>query len=267
MTTGIIITGALGRMGIEIASAVLLDKTCEIVGCFERADHPQIGSTYGSAIGKPELTLTVVKDIAEISAPGVVIDFTSPESTIGRLPKLTSGNYRGLVVGTTGITADGVAALKEASKKLAIVYSPNMSLGVNFLFYLTKLAAEKLSGQFDIEIIEAHHRFKKDSPSGTARKLGEIAAEAMNAAYDEVVVDGRGGMVGERPRREIGMHAVRGGDIVGDHTVLFAGLGERIELRHVAHNRATFAQGAVAAAKWVSGKAPGLYTMQDVLGI
>jgi 4-hydroxy-tetrahydrodipicolinate reductase len=143
-----------------------------------------------------------------------------------------------------------------------------MSLGVNLLFSLTELVAKKLGGAFDIEIIEAHHRFKKDSPSGTARTLGEVAAKAIGRTYGEAVVDGRVGMIdGTRPPLEIGMHAVRGGDITGDHTVLFAGIGERVELRHMAHNRGIFARGAVTTAKWILPKKPGLYTMRDVLGI
>jgi 4-hydroxy-tetrahydrodipicolinate reductase len=142
-----------------------------------------------------------------------------------------------------------------------------MSLGVNLLFLLTELAAKKLGSTFDIEIVEAHHRFKKDSPSGTAARLGEIAASAIGMTYDDAVKNGRAGMVGARTNREIGMHAVRGGDIVGDHTVLFAGLGERLELRHVAQSRSPLAHGAVAAAKWLATQKSGLYTMRDVLGL
>jgi 4-hydroxy-tetrahydrodipicolinate reductase len=149
---------------------------------------------------------------------------------------------------------------------MSILMSPNMSLGVNLLFYLTQVAAQRLRDGFDIEIIEAHHRMKKDAPSGTARRLGEIAAQARGLSYEQAVRNGREGMAGERPCNEIGMHAVRGGDIVGDHTVLFAGFGERIELRHAAQSRQTFARGAVAAAKWLADKPAGLYSMRDVLG-
>ena len=141
-----------------------------------------------------------------------------------------------------------------------------MSLGVNLLFHLTGIVASRLKDDFDIEIIEAHHRFKKDAPSGTAKKLGEIAASAIGLSYKDAIVDGRTGMTGERKKKEIGMHAVRGGDIVGDHTVLFAGLGERLELRHMMHSRSTLARGALVAAKWLSSMKPGFYTMREVLG-
>jgi 4-hydroxy-tetrahydrodipicolinate reductase len=156
----------------------------------------------------------------------------------------------------------------EALASLApVVFSPNMSLGVNLLFHLTGQIAARLGSDFDIEIIETHHRDKRDAPSGTARRLGEIAAAARGLSYDRDVRHGRAGLVGQRSDREIGMHAVRGGDIVGDHTVLFAGTGERIEVRHAAHSRATFARGAVTAAKWLADRPPGLYTMRDVLGL
>jgi 4-hydroxy-tetrahydrodipicolinate reductase len=151
---------------------------------------------------------------------------------------------------------------------MPVLVSPNMSLGVNLLFSLTELVANRLKNDFDIEIIEAHHRFKKDAPSGTAKRLGEIVAQAYNLPYEKAVRDGRSGISSEdRKKNEVGMHAVRGGDIVGDHTVLFAGMGERIELRHMAHSRSTFARGAVAAAKWLSTRKAGYYSMKDVLGL
>jgi 4-hydroxy-tetrahydrodipicolinate reductase len=173
-----------------------------------------------------------------------------------------------MVVGTTGLEKGDRELAQKASATIPIIVSSNMSLGVNLLFSLTELVAKRLGGAFDIEIIEAHHRFKKDSPSGTARTLGEVAARALGRTYDEAVVNGRSGMAsGTRPPLEIGMHAVRGGDIVGDHTVLFAGIGERVELRHTAHSRSVFARGAVATAKWLAGKGPGFYTMKEVLGL
>jgi 4-hydroxy-tetrahydrodipicolinate reductase len=172
-----------------------------------------------------------------------------------------------LVIGTTGLTDADILKIHAFSQNHAVVFSPNMSLGINLLFYITELVASKLKNDFDIEIIEAHHRFKKDAPSGTAKKLGEIVADVIGKSYDDAVVNGRAGITGARTSTEIGMHAVRGGDIVGDHTVLFAGIGERIELRHMAHSRSTLARGAVTAAKWLSSQKPGLYSMKEVLGL
>jgi 4-hydroxy-tetrahydrodipicolinate reductase len=173
-----------------------------------------------------------------------------------------------VVVGTTGLTEAELEIAKNYSKTAPIIVSPNMSLGVNLLFNLTQMVAARLKDDFDIEIIEAHHRFKKDSPSGTARRLGEVAAQACGLSYDEAIVNGRSGIYPDaRQKTEIGMHAVRGGDIVGDHTVLFAGIGERVELRHMAHSRSTFARGAVKTAKWIHNQKPGYYSMKDVLGL
>jgi 4-hydroxy-tetrahydrodipicolinate reductase len=177
-----------------------------------------------------------------------------------RLLELSRRVKTRLVIGTTGLTGTIIAGLRKTAARMPVLVSPNMSLGVNLLFSLTRLVSGKLKNDFDIEIIEAHHRFKKDSPSGTARRLGEI--------YSRMVRNGRSGTVpAGRPKNEVGMHALRGGDIVGDHTVLFAGMGERIELRHQAHSRAPLARGAVAAAKWIAGRRTGYYSMDDVLGI
>jgi len=267
--TDIIIVGALGRMGIEIAKLILEDKEARIAGCVEYAQHPKMWQDYGSAVGGADCGgLSVCPTIEETGVKsGVVIDFSSVQSTRVNL-QMAPRLMMPMVVGTTGLEAEDREFVERAAAAVPVLVSSNMSLGVNLLFSLTGLVAKKLGGSFDIEIIEAHHRFKKDSPSGTARTLGEIAAEAIGQTYGDAVVNGRSGMAsGTRPPTEIGMHAVRGGDIVGDHTVLFAGLGERVELRHTAHSRAIFARGAVAAAKWIASKEPGLYTMKDVLGL
>ena len=267
MSTNIVINGVLGRMGREIASIAEADEKIEIVGGLERLGHDLVGSDLGTVLGFGKKEISISDSAKNLAGENrIFIDFTVPESTIALIDSL-KGSKSSVVIGTTGLTADQITKIDELAKTNAVLFSPNMSLGVNFLFYLTKLAAEKLGGDYDIEIIEAHHRFKKDSPSGTAKRLGEISAEAIGKTYEEAIKDGRSGIVGERTSDEIGMHAVRGGDIVGDHTVLFAGLGERIELRHQAHSRSTFAQGAVTAAKWLDGKEPGLYSMNDVLGI
>ena len=267
--TDIIIVGALGRMGIEIAKLILEDKEARIAGCVEYAQHPKMWQDYGSAVGGADCGgLSVCPTIEETGVKsGVVIDFSSVQSTRVNL-QMAPRLMMPMVVGTTGLEAEDSEFVDRAAAAVPVLVSSNMSLGVNLLFSLTGLVAKKLGGSFDIEIIEAHHRFKKDSPSGTARTLGGIAAEAIGQTYGDAVVNGRSGMAsGTRPPTEIGMHAVRGGDIVGDHTVLFAGLGERVELRHTAHSRAIFARGAVAAAKWIASKEPGLYTMKDVLGL
>ena len=269
-----IIVGALGKMGIEIARVVLEgSQGARLAGCVEYAGHPKIGQDYAAAAGLPDCGGVKVSPsindtgVNAKSGNAVVIDFSSLASTRANLQSAASVGLP-MVVGTTGLEDADRDLAKAASTSIPLVVSSNMSLGVNLLFSLTELVAKKLGGAFDIEIIEAHHRFKKDSPSGTARTLGEVAAAAIGQTYGDAVVNGRGGMAsGTRPPTEIGMHAVRGGDIVGDHTVLFAGMGERLELRHMAHNRGIFARGAVAAAKWLAGKGPGLYTMKDVLGL
>jgi 4-hydroxy-tetrahydrodipicolinate reductase len=267
MTTNIIITGACGKMGREIAAVVLSDGACALAGCVEQPSHPAVGKDYGVLSGLDATGMTVSGSIGALAVDkSVITDFTSPEASLSLLDAL-EGKQARLVIGTTGFDKAGIGRIAKAAKKIPIVFSPNMSLGVNLLFALTDLAAKKLGASFDIEIIEAHHRFKKDSPSGTARALGEIAASARGTTYEDAVKNGRSGITGGRTSGEIGMHSVRGGDIVGDHTVLFAGLGERLELRHVMHSRATLARGAVVAAKWLAGQKPGLYSMRDVLGL
>jgi 4-hydroxy-tetrahydrodipicolinate reductase len=267
VTTNIIICGACGKMGKEIAACVLADPELSLAGCVEYPAHPCIGKDYGTCIGQGTLGVTVSDSVLSFAVDkSVIIDFTSPAASLSLLKTLEKTNAR-IVLGTTGIDAAGVETIKAVSKTMPLVFSPNMSLGVNLLFILTEMVSQKLGETFDIEIVEAHHRLKKDSPSGTAVKLGEIAARAIGKTYEEAIKNGRVGIVGERSKKEIGMHAVRGGDIVGDHTVLFAGIGERLELRHMAHSRSTFARGAVFAAKWLAQKSAGLYSMRDVLGL
>ena len=266
MAVNIVINGVLGRMGKEIASAVISDQEVVLGGCIERAGHPARGADIGGFLGIEKTGVTIVPGVEAISGKiDVVIDFTTPESTRSLLQAIRNKGT-GVVVGTTGLSESDRELMKKVSGTNAVLYSPNMSLGVNFLFYLAQIAAERLGDDFDIEIIEAHHRFKKDSPSGTAKMLGEIVSKATGCSYNDAVKHGREGIVHERPAKQLGMHAVRGGDIVGDHTVLFAGIGERLEIKHCAHSRATFARGAVKAAKWLHSQKPGLYSMRNVLG-
>lgn len=268
MAIDILIMGALGRMGIEIAKVILDDPSVKLAGAVEYPAHPKMGENYGQCIGADFGGLKVTSSMEEAGvADGVIIDFSSVQSTRSLLEK-ASEHKKPMVVGTTGLEKSDYELAERAAESIPVVVSPNMSLGVNLLFSLTELVSERLKDNFDIEIVEAHHRFKKDSPSGTARRLGEIAAGALGKSYDEAIVNGRSGMASStRSSSEVGMHAVRGGDIVGDHTVLFAGMGERVELRHMAHSRSTFARGAVETAKWLSSKQPGSYTMKDVLGL
>jgi len=266
MAINVIINGILGRMGREIGSIALCDKDITLIGGTEMPGHSAIGSDIGKHFGMGKVGAAIYSSIREFDLDdSVIIDFTSPESTVNIVKDIEGSNSR-MVIGTTGLSNEEIDRIKNHSVKKAILFSPNMSLGINFLFHLTKVAAEKLGKDFDIEIIEAHHRQKKDSPSGTAKRLGEIASATLNLSYEDAIKNGRSGFVGERTSKEIGMHAVRGGDIVGEHTVLFAGLGERLELKHTAHSRATFAQGAIKAAKWLKTKGPGFYSMRDLLG-
>ena len=204
--------------------------------------------------------------LSVIDRADVLIEFAHHSLSAG-LARTAVEKKKALVIGTTGHTDEERKEIAAAGQKIPLVFAPNFSVGVNVLFYLTRLAAEKLGGDYDQEVVEMHHRKKIDSPSGTARRLGEILAEAAGGTYDELTQHGRHGDVGARPKRTIGMHAVRGGDVVGDHTVIFAGDGERIELAHKASSRDTFAAGALRAAQWVRGQKAGLYTMQDVLGL
>jgi 4-hydroxy-tetrahydrodipicolinate reductase len=267
MATSIIVTGALGKMGREILTCALADSAVHVRGCTEIPGQKNIGKDIGTLLGAEAHGVLLSDDIASVSCDkSVVVDFSAPLATMNLLRKISQNNTA-VVIGTTGLSEEQTQKIRQFSKKHAVVFSPNMSLGVNLLFYITEMVASKLKDEFDIEIIEAHHRFKKDAPSGTAKRLGEIAAEALGTTYNNAVKNGRAGIVGQRTKKEIGMHAVRGGDIVGDHTVLFAGLGERLELRHIAHSRSTLARGAVLAAKWVITRSPGIYSMKDVLGL
>jgi len=203
---------------------------------------------------------------AALPACDAVIDFTHADSTVA-VAEACAAAGKILVIGTTGHNDADRARISEISKKIPVVFAPNFSVGVNTLFWLVRKATEILGPDFDLEVVEMHHRLKKDSPSGTARRLAEILAEARELDYDKNVMHGREGMVGERQKTEIGMHAVRGGDVVGDHTVIYANVGERVELTHKASSRDTFAKGALRAARWAQVQKPGLYDMQDVLGL
>jgi 4-hydroxy-tetrahydrodipicolinate reductase len=265
----IVVLGAKGRMGQMVLSAcakLLREKSpppLNVIGAVEAAGSPFVGCT----LTVDGLEVAVTDQLETVVKPGcVLIDFTSPESSLAAL-EIAERAGAAHVLCTTGFTPEQKARIREASKRIPLVMAPNMSMGVTLMFRIAETVAKTLGLDFDVEIIEAHHNQKKDSPSGTALGFAEAVARGHEADLEKVSVHGRDGMVGARPRGEIGIHAVRGGDIVGDHTLLFAGAGERIELKHVAHSRQTFAQGAVRAALFLQGRKPGLYDMFDVLGI
>ncbi|SMO92652.1 4-hydroxy-tetrahydrodipicolinate reductase [Ruegeria faecimaris] len=264
---GIVITGASGRMGQMLIRTVTDSDQARLVGVVERTGHDWVGQDVGVAMGGAALGVTVTDDPLEAFAQAqAVIDFTAPEATL-EFAALAAQARCVHVIGTTGMSDEQIAALEPASRHAVIVRAGNMSLGVNLLVQLTKKVAAALDEDFDIEVIEGHHHHKVDAPSGTALMLGEAAAEGRGVDLAEVSDRGRDGMTGARKRGDIGFHAIRGGDIVGEHDVLFAAPGERIVLRHLATDRAIFARGALKAALWGQGKAPGQYDMVDVLGL
>ena len=254
------VAGAGGRMGRALIEAIEADGALTLAAALDAAGSPAIGQV---AAGKVAIGADVD---AAVRACDALIDFTRPEGTLRHLEACTRAG-RAIVIGTTGFSAAQVDEIRAAGRRIAIAFSPNFAVGVNVLFKLVDTAARALADGYDIEIVEAHHRHKVDAPSGTALRLGEIAARATGRDLAKAAVHGRKGDVGERTRAEIGFHAVRGGDIVGEHTVLFAGSGERLELVVRSQSRMTYASGAVRAAKWLRKQGPGVYDMADVLGL
>ena len=263
----VIVAGAAGRMGRNIVSQVLQNPCLTLSGSFEHPDNSDIGKDAGILAGWGDSGIKIRSSLIKAGYGDVIVDFTSPEAT-RKIIELAASSKTAMVIGTTGLNQEDLAKLrKSAEKNFPCVQAPNMAIGVNILFKLVEKTASILGNDYDIEIVEAHHRMKKDAPSGTALKLGEMAAGALNRDFVKVGVFERNGIIGERSKTEIGIQTVRAGDITGEHTVYFAGLGERIELTHRAHNRNNFASGATLAAEWVIGKPNGLYTMFDVLGL
>jgi 4-hydroxy-tetrahydrodipicolinate reductase len=261
----IAIAGAAGRMGRALTDATTKTEGLRLAGALERAGSTVIGADAGELAGVGKLGIAVTDGLKGIDFD-VLVDFTSAAATLEHLA-YCRGAGRKMVIGTTGIDEAGKTKIADAAQDIAIVFAPNMSVGVNLCFKLLDLAARVLGETVDIEVIEAHHRYKADAPSGTALRMGEVVANALGRDLAEVGVHGRHGVTGERARSVIGFSAIRAGDIVGDHTVLFAGGGERVEITHKAESRATFANGALRAARWLAGKRTGLYDMQDVLGL
>ncbi|MDA8231158.1 MAG: 4-hydroxy-tetrahydrodipicolinate reductase [Magnetospirillum sp.] len=261
------ILGCAGRMGQMLVRAVLDADGCTVAGGTERPGSDAVGRDLGEVIGCGPLDCVVEADPACLfEIADAVIDFTSPAATILHA-SLAAETRTALVIGTTGLGPDDEEQVRAAAARTPVVYAPNYSVGVNLLLALTERAAAVLGDDYDIEIVEMHHRHKVDAPSGTALGLGRAAARGRNAALEQVWRKSRDGHTGARPKGEIGFATLRGGDVVGDHTVVFAADGERMELTHKASSRAVFAKGAVRAALWAGGEPPGLYTMRDVLGL
>ncbi|MDJ0640678.1 MAG: 4-hydroxy-tetrahydrodipicolinate reductase [Paracoccaceae bacterium] len=264
---GVVITGASGRMGQMLIAEVLASDRLSLVGAVERQGHAWVGQDLGQAMGGKAMGVSVTDDALEAIAPAqIVIDFTTPEATVAH-SELTAQARAIHVIGTTGMDKDHITRLEAAARHATMIRAGNMSLGVNLLVELTRQVARALDAEFDIEVVETHHRHKVDAPSGTALMLGEAAAEGRGVLLSEVADRGRDGITGARKTGDIGFSAIRGGDVVGEHDVIFAGGGERIILRHIATDRRLFARGAVKAALWGLGKGPGSFDMRDVLGL
>ena len=264
---GIVITGASGRMGQMLVKTVVASGKARLVGCIERPRNPWLGRDIGEAMGGAALGVLVTDDpLPAFASAQAVIDFTAPAATV-EFAALAAQARAVHVIGTTGLEAAHHAKLDAAARHAVVVQAGNMSLGVNLLTRLTQKVAAALDADWDIEVIEAHHRMKVDAPSGTALMLGQAAADGRGVSLDDARVSGRDGITGARERGSIGFSAIRGGDIVGEHDVLFAGEGERIILRHVVTDRTIFARGALRAALWGQGQKPGRYDMMDVLGL
>jgi len=267
MALGIIVCGVGGRMGGAVVRAIKDATGVELIGAIDRPGSARIGKDAGEISAAGYLGVAVGDKIESVLKRGtVIVDFTHPQASLSTL-RAAAKTITPIVIATTGFNTKQQAEIKRLSRRTPTLLSANTSLGVNVLLSLLGKAAKMLGDDYDIEIIEAHHRFKKDAPSGTALALGRSVANALDRDLDKVAVNGRKGIVGERGKKEIAILSVRAGDIVGEHTVIFGGIGERLEFIHRAHNRDTFARGALRAAQWLAKQKPRLYSMQDMLGL
>ena len=264
--TAVAVSGAAGRMGRMLVAAVTAADGLRLTAAIDRPDAAEVGADAGQLAGIGAAQVPIAPDIASCADFDVLIDFSVPEATLEKLEHCAA-NGKAMVIGTTGFEPSGLDAIRRAAETIPIVMAPNMSVGVNVAFKLIEYAARTLGDDVDVEVFEAHHRHKIDAPSGTAVRMGEILADTLKRDIDTDAVYGREGITGERDRRTIGFHSLRGGDIVGEHTVTFAGTGERIEITHRAGSRENFAAGAVRAVRFVAGREPGLYGMDEVLGL
>jgi len=262
-----VVCGAAGRMGGRIIALMREAGDFELAGAVERPGHPALGKDAGEAAGVGKAGVPITADLGQVAKDGQVgFDFTAPEAAIANIGKAAEAGLA-MVVGTTGMKPEALGRARELGRRIPLLIAPNMSVGVNVMYTLLEQAAAKLGDDYDVEICEIHHHFKADAPSGTAAKMAQVIAGAVGRDLERVGVYGRKGIVGERKPHEIGVHALRGGDIAGEHTVIFAGMGERIEIVHRAHSRDSFARGALRAARWLVGRPPGVYDMGDVLGL
>jgi 4-hydroxy-tetrahydrodipicolinate reductase len=267
MPLGVIVCGAGGRMGGAVVRAIQQSRNIKLVAAIDKPHSARVGKDAGEVASTDHLGIEVSDGIEPyLTAQSVVIDFTNPEASLGFL-RAASKKRAPMVIATTGFNPKQLAEIKRLSKRTPTLLSANTSLGVNVLVSLLGKAAKMLGDDYDVEIVEAHHRFKKDAPSGTALALGRSVAQALNRDLEKIGINGRKGIVGERSKKEIALLSVRAGDIVGEHTVIFGGIGERLEFIHRAHSRDTFARGAIRAALWLARHKPGLYGMKDVLGL
>ena len=263
----VVVAGAAGRMGCRLVSLIKDSTTMALAGAIEGKSHKAVGDDAGEIAGCGRAGIPITDDLGALLDQGeVVVDFSAPEATLHHL-RTVAQHKRAMVIGTTGFSAPQLEELKSLTCRVPCVLSPNMSVGVNLIYKVIGEMAKTLGEDYDIEVIEAHHRLKKDAPSGTAIKIAEVLAKAVNRNLDQVGVYARKGLIGERKKSEIGIQTIRAGDIVGDHTILFGGMGERIEVTHRASSRDTFAGGALRAARWVVQQPPGLYDMLDVLNL
>lgn len=262
-----VVCGAAGRMGGRIIALMKEAGDFELAGAVERPDHPALGRDAGEVAGAGKAGVPIAPDLARAAAGAQVgFDFTAPEAAIANIAKAAEAGLP-MVVGTTGMKPEALGHARALASRIPLLIAPNMSVGVNVMYTLLAQAAARLGDDYDVEIVEIHHHFKADAPSGTAARMAQVIAAALGRDLEQVGVYGRKGIVGQRTRQEIGVHALRGGDIAGEHTAVFAGMGERIEITHRAHSRDNFARGALRAARWLVGKPAGLYDMTDVLGL
>ena len=262
----IIVNGAAGKMGTRIIANTKNFPDISIIGAIESPETHQLGSDCGTLAGIGEIGIKITSYPDEIKLQGkcVLVDFALSDSTLDRLNFCLKKNIP-MVIGTTGFSENQIATIKSASTQIPILLSSNMSYGVNLIYKIIGDIARALGDNYDIEIVETHHKFKKDAPSGTAKTIAELICKALNRDINRDIIYGRKGITGERSKNVIGVHAIRGGDMVGEHTISFLGLGERIEITHKAHSRDTFAIGALKAVEWIIDKTPNLYSMMDVL--
>jgi 4-hydroxy-tetrahydrodipicolinate reductase len=263
----VVVTGAGGRMGGRIISIISMMEDIKVVAAVELAGHPIIGRDVGQGLGLGRTGITACDKLTDcIDQSDVVIDFTNHEASL-RYLKIAGEKNRAIVIGSTGFTAEEMKTVKDLAKNTRCVLAPNMSVGVNVMLKVLEYCAGILNDDYDVEIIEAHHHLKKDAPSGTAMKMAQVIADKLGRNLEKDAVYTRKGLIGERTKKEIGIQTIRAGDIVGEHTVIFGGMGERLEFIHRAQSRDNFAKGAIRAAKWIVSQKNGLYDMQDVLGL